>query len=72
MVAFVEHDAKFMKPVLIGDEVRTEFEVESVKPGKSGATGLVRFIVRIYGADGEVAMLGRHAYLLKTRTGSSL
>ena len=67
LVAFVEQDAKFMKPVLVGDEVRTELEVESVKPTRSGATGVVRFIVRVYGADGEVAMLGHHTYLFKTR-----
>ena len=67
LVAFLEQDAKYLKPVLIGDEVRTEFEVESVKPTSSGTTGVVRFIVRVYGASGEVAMLGHHSYLLKTR-----
>ena len=71
LVAFVEQDAKFLKPVLVGDEVRTELEVESVKPTRSGATGVVRFIVRVYGAGGEVAMLGHHTYLLKTRKGST-
>jgi acyl dehydratase len=71
LIAFLEQDAKYVKPVLIGDEVRTEFEVESVKPTSSGATGVVRFIVRVYGASGEVAMLGHHSYLLKTRTGAN-
>lgn len=67
LIAFLEQDAKYVKPVLIGDEVRTEFEVESVKPTRSGASGVVRFIVRVYGASDDVAMLGHHSYLLKTR-----
>ena len=70
LVAFLEQDATFVKPVLVGDEVRTELEVESVKPTSSGATGIVRFAVRIYGADGEVAMRGHHTYLLKTKRGA--
>lgn len=71
LVAFVEQDAKFLKPVLIGDEVRTELEVEWTKATSSGATGLIRFAVRVYGADGEVAMLGHHTYLIRTRAGTS-
>jgi acyl dehydratase len=70
MIAFLDQDAKFVKPVLIDDEVRSEFEVESVKPTSSGITGVVRFIVRIYDARGEIAMLGHHSYLLKTRSGA--
>ena len=70
LVAFLDQDATFVKPVLVGDEVRSELEVESVKPTRTGVTGIVRFAVRIYGADGEVAMRGHHTYLLKTRTGA--
>jgi acyl dehydratase len=70
LIAFLEQDAKFVKPVLVGDEVRTEFEVESVQPTRSGAAGIVRFAVRIYGADGDVAMDGHHSYLLKTKSGA--
>ena len=70
LVAFLDQNATFLKPVLVGDEVRSELEVESVKPTRSGVTGIVRFAVRIYGADGEVAMRGHHTYLLKTRTGA--
>ena len=70
LVAFLEQDATFLRPVLVGDEVRTEFEVESVKLTSSGATGIVRFALRIHGADGEIAMRGHHTYLLKTRRGA--
>jgi acyl dehydratase len=71
LVAFLEQDAKFLKPVLLGDEVRTEFEVESATPTRSGATGVVRFTLRVYAATGELAMVGHHSYLLKTRSGAA-
>ncbi len=69
MVALLEHGGKFLKPVLEGDAVRTEFEVESVQPKAASGQGLVRFILRVYGASGDVAMLGHHLYLLKSRKG---
>lgn len=68
MVAFVEQDGRFLKPVLIGDVVHTELEVESVQP-KSDGLGLVRFVVRVLLQNGETALLGHHSYLLKCRTG---
>ncbi len=67
MVAFVEQDAKFLKAVLIGDTVRTEFEVEEVRGTKSPAQGVVRFAVRALNAKGEVVLAGHHTYLLKRR-----
>jgi acyl dehydratase len=69
MVAFVDQSCRFLKPVLVGDTVRTEFEVERAER-KSGGLGLIRFIVRVYRADGDLALLGHHAYLLKCRTGT--
>lgn len=66
LVAFVEQDARYLKPVLVGDAVCSELEVESVSLTRSGRQGLVRFIVRLYCGD-EVAMLGHHTYLLRTR-----
>jgi 3-hydroxybutyryl-CoA dehydratase len=66
MIAFVEQGCRFLKPVLIGDTIRTELEVESVER-KSNGLGIVRFIVRVYAANGEVALLGHHTYLLKAR-----
>lgn len=66
MVAFVEQDCRFMKPVLVGDAIRTELEVEHTER-KSNGLGLVRFVVRVYRGDGELALLGHHSYLLKCR-----
>ncbi|HYD56805.1 MAG TPA: MaoC family dehydratase [Burkholderiales bacterium] len=67
MVAFVEQDCRFLKPVLVDDSVRTELEVERVER-KSGGLGYVRFIVRAFRGDGEVALVGHHSYLLKCRS----
>lgn len=67
MVAFVEQGCRFLKPVLVGDTVRTELEVERTER-KSGGLGFVRFIVRVYGADGEPALVGHHSYLFKSRS----
>lgn len=66
MVAFADQSCRFLKPVLVGDTIRTELEVDLTER-KSNGVGLVRFVVRVYGADGEVALLGHHSYLLKCR-----
>ncbi len=67
MIAFVEQDCRFLKPVLVEDTVRTELEVERVER-KSGGVGYVRFAVRVWRGDGELALQGHHSYLLKSRT----
>lgn len=67
MVAFIEQDGRFLKPVLVGETVRTEFEVESVSPTRSPAQGIVRFAVRVLNAAGEIVLAGHHTYLLKRR-----
>ena len=67
MIAFLEQDGKFLKAVLIGETVRTEFEVESVRSTKTPAQGIVRFAVRAMNAAGEVVVMAHHTYLLKRR-----
>jgi acyl dehydratase len=68
MVAFVEVDGKFHKPVLIGDTLSTEFEVDETRPTRSGAQGFVRFAVRARNAAGELVLVAHHTYLFKGRT----
>jgi 3-hydroxybutyryl-CoA dehydratase len=67
MVAFVEQGGKFVRAVLIGDMVRTEFEVEQVHETKSPGQGVVRFAVRVLNEKGEEVLAGHHTYLLKRR-----
>jgi 3-hydroxybutyryl-CoA dehydratase len=68
MVAFVEQDGRFLKPVLIGEAVSTEFEVVETREVSSPAHGVVRFAVRVRNAAGEVVLAGHHTYLIKRRS----
>lgn len=70
MIAFVEQGCTFLRPVLLDEEVRTEFAVETVLAKPRTSSGLVRFAVRILGADGQLAARGHHVYLLRARGGS--
>jgi acyl dehydratase len=67
MVAFVEQHAKFLAPVLSGDTLSTAFEVEDVRPTRSGRQGFVRFAVRVTNDKGALVLLGHHTYLVKAR-----
>lgn len=67
MVAFVEEDGKFLKAVLIGETVSTEFEVEEVSATRSGGQGFVRFAVRAMNARRELVLSAHHKYLIKGR-----
>jgi acyl dehydratase len=68
MVALVEQDGRFLKPVLIGETVSTEFEVQEKRDLSAPAHGLVRFAVRVRNAAGEVVLAGHHSYLIKRRS----
>lgn len=68
MIAFVEQEGRFVRPVLIGDTVTTRFLVEEVRPTRSGGQGLVRFSVRATNSAGEEVLAARHTYLLKRRS----
>lgn len=69
MVAFVEQGARFVKPVFVGDTLKSRFEVASIerKPGRDKA--LVRFNVRLVNGRGETVLEGFHVYLLSLRPG---
>lgn len=64
MVAFVEQSFRFLKPVFIGDEVSSRFEVAKIdrRPGRSAA--MVSFNVSLVNRDGEAVLQGHHTYLL--------
>jgi 3-hydroxybutyryl-CoA dehydratase len=65
MVAFVEEACRFLRPVLLGDTVRSEFEVSGLE--RRGDHGLVRFAVRLINQRGEPVLEGHHVYLIKCR-----
>jgi 3-hydroxybutyryl-CoA dehydratase len=67
MVALVGQDCRFLRPVMIGETVSTEFEVVEVRNVSSEVHGLVRFQVRVRTITGDVALIGHHMYLIRRR-----
>ena len=72
MIAFVEQECRFLKPVYVGDRLKPVFRVASVdvKPGRGMA--LVSFEVKLINAENEAVLRGKQAYLLKTRAGPKI
>jgi 3-hydroxybutyryl-CoA dehydratase len=65
MIAFAEQGCRFLRPVLVNDTVRAEFEVTELT--RKGDRGLLRFGVRVLNQRGEVVLEGHHLYLVKCR-----
>ena len=65
MIAFAEQGCRFLRPVLIGDTVRTEYTVASVE--RKGDRGVLRLGVILTNQRSEVVLDGHHVYLLKCR-----
>ncbi len=67
MVAFIDQGCRFVKPVFIGDTVRSAFEVTEVKIKPDREDGLVRFAVTLTNQRDETVLDGYHVYLLRRR-----
>ena len=67
MVAFLEQGGRFLKPVLAGDTVTAEMQVEESRPTRDAARGIVRFAVRLTNQRDEIVLSGFHTYLIKRR-----
>ena len=67
MVALAEQGCRFFKPVFLGDQLRSAFDVEDVvlKPAKN--IGVVRFCVTLTNGSGDVVLEGHHVYLLRDK-----
>lgn len=65
MIAFLGHDMRFVKPVLIGDAVRARHTVEDIRPRERDGT--IRFAVTLINQRGETVAEGHHTYLLARR-----
>jgi 3-hydroxybutyryl-CoA dehydratase len=72
MIAFVEQGASFLKPVFVGDTLTSRFEVTGIAPKPGRGISVVRFKVDLTNDRSEVVLEGYHAYLLHTRSASSL
>ncbi len=67
MIALLEQQASFHKPVFEDDTVRCQFEVEGIdhRPGKEW--GKLRIKVRLINQRDEIVLAGRHVYAIRYR-----
>ena len=65
MIAFIEQGCRFLKPVLLHDTIRAEFEVFGLE--RKGDRGVVRLAVKLVNQRGEAVLTGHHVYLVKCR-----
>ena len=66
VIAFLEQQSRFLRPVMVGDTLYPTFEVAEVIP--KGERGILRLHTRITNQRGEVVLEGSHTYLMKRRT----
>lgn len=66
MVAFVDSEFKFLRPVFIGDTITSHFQVAAVAHKPDRNRSLVSFDMWLDNADGETVMQGKHRYLVLT------
>jgi len=67
MIAFVGQDCRFLKPVLIGDAIRSELEVAEAAPKPGRDFGRHVFVVRLINQRDERVLEGHHEYLFRLR-----
>jgi 3-hydroxybutyryl-CoA dehydratase len=70
MIAMLEQQAVFRKPVFKDDTLRPEIEIEAIdrQPGKDW--GRLAIKVRLTNQRDEIVLEGRHVYMVRCRTGS--
>src|SRR5689334_13215151 len=70
MIAMLEQQASFRKPVFKGDTLPPQIEIEAVdrQPGKDW--GKVTMTVRLINQREEIVLEGRHVYSVRCRAGS--
>lgn len=67
MVAFLEQQMRYLRPVLIGDSVQPSFTVAGIEFKPGAPSGKIRFDVTLVNAAAETVANGYHRYLLATR-----
>ena len=70
MIAMLEQQAAFRKPVFKDDTLRPEIEIEAIdrQPGKDW--GRLAMKVRLTNQRDEIVLEGRHVYMVRCRAGS--
>lgn len=70
MIAFLDHEARFLKPVFLGDTVRSEFLVEEVERKAGRDFGRLALKVKLTNHRDETILEGRHVYMIRCRPGA--
>ena len=71
MVAFLEQQATFRKPVFKDDTVRPEFEIENVERHATKEWGTLKIKVRLVNQRDETVLESRHVYRIRCRPGTN-
>ena len=71
MIALLEQQAAFKKPVFKDDTVRSDFEIEDVdrRPGKEW--GILKIKVKLINQQEETVLEGRHVYRIRCKAGTA-
>ncbi len=71
MVAFLEQQATFRKPVFKDDTVRPEFEIEDVERQPTKEWGTLKIKARLVNQRDETVLEARHVYRIRCRRGTN-
>jgi 3-hydroxybutyryl-CoA dehydratase len=71
MIALLEQQASFHKPVFEDDTVQSEFEVEAIDHRLEKEWGKLCIKVRLRNQRDEIVLSGRHVYAIRYRASSA-
>jgi 3-hydroxybutyryl-CoA dehydratase len=66
MVAMLGNEARYKRPVFIGDTVTPQFTVVAIEP-KGADRGILRLAIALHNQRNEVVLEGTHVLMLKRR-----
>jgi 3-hydroxybutyryl-CoA dehydratase len=69
MIALLEQQASFRKPVFKNDTVRPELEIEEIEHQPGRTWGKLKIKVRLVNQRDEIVLEGRHVYRIRSRAG---
>ena len=71
MIALLEQQGSFRKPVFKDDTVQPQFEIEAIEHRPGREWGTLKIKVRLTNQRGEIVLDGRHVYRIRCRAGST-
>jgi 3-hydroxybutyryl-CoA dehydratase len=71
MIALLDQQASFQKPVFKDDTVQPQFEIEEIDHHPGREWGTLKVKVRLTNQRGEIVLDGRHVYRIRRRAGTT-